>query len=54
MQEVRNILKSTLEKIGDELNWEYQDIISEQSVSIRPQSQEIDTSFIDEYKDVIE
>ena len=54
IEEVRNILKSTLDKIGEELEWEYQDITAEQSTYIRPQKSDTDTIFIEEYKGIIE
>lgn len=53
IQEVRTILKATLDKIGAELDWEYQDAVSEQSTYVK-QKGEIDTSFIEDYKDIIE
>lgn len=54
IQEVRTILKTTLDKIGEDLEWEYQNITAEQTIYTHTQKTENNTTFIEEYEGVIE
>jgi hypothetical protein len=43
-----------LDKIGEDLEWEYQNITAEQTIYTHTQKTENNTTFIEEYEGVIE
>ena len=54
MQEVRGMFKSTLDKIGDELEAEYRETIENAKSATFSSGSVVDTKFIEENKGVIE